>query len=188
MDWEGVKRIVTVTQEASIVVPGEPEEPEDVISGDVVILSTLEHTVSNSLVNLTITPNENAVLPLVYSGSDVSWIYDTQLTNGEFVVTVRRNLDGNAVRSGRFRITDSLGRTNTVVVTQAAGNALNNALTHTTQVERYVLRQEAISVPVYQNQAIHAQMDAEFNNAKFVVPTVARSGLLAPVREDSTHA
>lgn len=185
LDWEGVKRIVTVTQEASIVVPGEPEEPEDVISGDVVILSTLEHTVSNSLVNLTITPNENAVLPIFYGGSDVSWIYETQLTNGSFVVTVRRNLDGNAVRSGRFRITDSLGRTNTVVVTQAAGNALNNALTHTTQVERYILRQEAISVPVYQNQAIHAQMDAEFNNAKFVVPTVARSGLLAPVREDS---
>lgn len=184
LDWEGVKRTVTVTQEASLVVPGEPEEPEDVISGDVVILSTLEHTVSNSLVNLTITPNANAVLPLVYSGSDVSWIYDTQLTNGAFVVTVRRNLDGNAVRSGRFRITDSLGRTNTVVVTQAAGNALNNALTHTTQVERYVLRQEAISVPVYQNQAIHAQMDAEFNNAKFTVPSVARSGLLAPVRED----
>ena len=32
---------------------------------------------------------------------------------------------------------------------------------------------------------IHAQMDAEFNNAKFVVPSVARSALLAPVREDS---
>lgn len=147
------------------------------------IVETLEHEIANTGAVVDIVPNTNAVLPLSFYGSNVPWIYDVQQPDETVRIVIRRNPDGETLRKGTFRVTDAAGKINIITVNQEAGATLSGE-NYRFFFKRYVMRQEAVSVPVTQTRTILQNLAVERETANFSLSSIARSDFLAPHGDD----
>lgn len=147
------------------------------------IVETLEHEITNTGAVVDVTPNTNAVLPLSFYGSNVPWIYDVQQPDETVRIVIRRNPDGGTLRRGTFRVIDGAGKINIVTVNQEAGATLSGE-NYRFFLKRYVMRQEAVSVPVTQTRTILQNLAIERETANFSLSSIARSDFLAPHGDD----
>lgn len=147
------------------------------------IVETLEHEITNTGAVVDVTPNANAVLPLSFYGSNVPWIYDVQQPDETVRIVIRRNPDGETLRKGTFRVTDAAGKINIITVNQEAGATLSGE-NYRFLSKRYVMRQEAVSVPVTQTRTILQNLAVERETANFSLSSIARSDFLAPHGDD----
>ena len=147
------------------------------------IVETLEHEIVNTGAVVDVTPNANAVLPLSFYGSSVPWIYDVQQPDETVRIVIRRNPDGETLRKGTFRVIDGAGKINIITVNQEAG-ATPSGENYRFFFKRYVMRQEAVSVPVTQTRTILQNLAVERETANFSLSSIARSDFLAPHGDD----
>ncbi|MCK9327033.1 MAG: hypothetical protein M0P69_16190, partial [Bacteroidales bacterium] len=147
------------------------------------IVETLEHEITNTGAIVDIAPNANAVLPISFYGSSVPWIYDAQQPDETVRIVIRRNPDGETLRKGTFRVIDGAGKINIITVNQEAGATLSGE-NYSFFLKRYVMRQEAVSVPVTQTRTILQNLAIERETANFSLSSIARSDFLAPHGDD----
>ncbi|MDD2509454.1 MAG: BACON domain-containing carbohydrate-binding protein, partial [Aliarcobacter skirrowii] len=167
------------TSNTGTVIYDDEGEPTEYVQ----IVETLEHEITNTGAVVDVTPNANAVLPLSFYGSNVPWIYDVQQPDETARIVIRRNPDGETHRKGTFRVIDGAGKINIITVNQEAG-ATPSGENYRFFFKRYVMRQEAVSVPVTQTRTILQNLAVERETANFSLSSIARSDFLAPHGDD----
>ena len=167
------------TSNTGTVIYDDEDEPTEYVQ----IVETLEHEITNTGAVVDVTPNANAVLPLSFYGSNVPWIYDVQQPDETVRIVIRRNPDGETHRKGTFRVIDGAGKINIITVNQEAG-ATPSGENYRFLFKRYVMRQEAVSVPVTQTRTILQNLAVERETANFSLSSIARSDFLAPHGDD----
>lgn len=167
------------TSDTGTVIYDDEGEPTEYVQ----IVETLEHEITNTGAVVDVTPNANAVLPLSFYGSSVPWIYDVQQPDETVRIVIRRNPDGETLRKGTFRVIDGAGKINIITVNQEAG-ATPSGENYRFFFKRYVMRQEAVSVPVTQTRTILQNLAVERETANFSLSSIARSDFLAPHGDD----
>ena len=167
------------TSDTGTVIYDDVDNPTEYVQ----IVETLEHEIANTGAVVDIVPNANAVLPLSFYGSSVPWIYDVQQPDETVRIVIRRNPDGETLRKGTFRVIDGAGKINIITVNQEAG-ATPSGENYRFFFKRYVMRQEAVSVPVTQTRTILQNLAVERETANFSLSSIARSDFLAPHGDD----